>query len=207
MEKVIEKIVSILKLPIRFVFIIGLIMGLLLVFPEKVVQKLQLTDFKSEYGKYIGPIFLVSVVYLGVILVIFLWNKIKGCIAKKKFNKNIVEVLNSLSLPDIYLLREFVLQGKDVIEVPYASTEFTSLYNKGILVIASNNVRAYIFGQFVSVTINPMVKKYINHDVLHLPKGNATQAQIDEIKQNRPAYLSSLNYVDSLMKNIGRFGI
>lgn len=207
MEKLIERIVSILKLPIRFVFIIGVIMGLLLFFPENVVQKLQLTDFKSEYGKYIGPLFLISVVYLTVMISIFLWNKVRVFIATKKFNKSIVGILNSLALPDVYLLREFFLQGKDVIEVPYESTEFTSLYNKRILVIASNNVRANIFGKFVSVTINPMVKKYITHDVLRLPKGNPTQLDVDEIKKNRPAYLSSLNYVDSLMKNIGRFGI
>ena len=207
MEKVIERIVTILKLPIRFVFIIGLIMGLLLFFPENVVQKLQLTDFKSEYGKYIGPLFLISVVYLTVMLSIYLWNKIRVFIATKKFNKSLVGILNSLTLPDIYLLREFFLQGKDVIEVPYESTEFTSLYNKRILVIASNNVRAYIFGRFISVTINPMVKKYITHDVLRLPKKNPTQLEVDEIKKNRPAYLSSLNYVDSLMKNFGRFGI
>lgn len=207
MEKLIERIVSILKLPIRFVFIIGIIMGLLLFFPENVVQKLQLTDFKSEYGKYIGPLFLISVVYLTVMISIFLWNKVRVFIATKKFNKSIVGILNSLALPDVYLLREFFLQGKDVIEVPYESTEFTSLYNKRILVIASNNVLANIFGKFVSVTINPMVKKYITHDVLRLPKGNPTQLDVDEIKKNRPAYLSSLNYVDSLMKNIGRFGI
>lgn len=156
-------------------------------FPENVVQKLQLTDFKSEYGKYIGPLFLISVVYLTVMLSISLWNKIRLFIATKKFNKTIVESLNSLTLPDIYLLREFFLQGKDVIEVPYESTEFTSLYNKGILVIASNNLRAYIFGKFVSVTINPMVKKYITHDVLRLPKENPTQLEVDEIEKNRPA--------------------
>lgn len=202
-----DKIIEILKLPFRFIFTIAFILGLVLFLPENIIKQLQLTEFKTEYGKFIGIVFLISAGYLGVSLIIYLWNKIRLKIETNKFKKNIVEILNSLSLPDIYLLREFILQGKDVIEVPYESTEFISLYNKSILYLASNNVRSFIFGKFVSVTINPIVKKYITLDILHLPKGQPTEQEFEDIKKHRPDYLSSLNYVDSLMKNIGRFSM
>lgn len=205
--EIFEKIIAILKLPFRFIFTIAFILGLVLFLPESIITQLQLAEFKTEYGKFIGIVFLISAGYLAVSLIIYFWNKIRIKIVTKNFKKNIVEVLNSLTLPDIYLLREFILQGKDVIEVPYESTEFTSLYNKSILVLASNNVRSFIFGKFVSVTINPVVKKYITFDVLRLPKGQPTEQEFEEIKKHRPDYLSSLNYVDSLMKNIGRFGM
>ena len=205
--EIFEKIIAILKLPFRFIFTIAFILGLVLFLPESIITQLQLAEFKTEYGKFIGIVFLISAGYLAVSLIIYFWNKIRIKIATKNFKKNIVEVLNSLTLPDIYLLREFILQGKDVIEVPYESTEFTSLYNKSILVLASNNVRSFIFVKFVSVTINPVVKKYITFDVLRLPKGQPTEQEFEEIKKHRPDYLSSLNYVDSLMKNIGRFGM
>ncbi len=205
--EIFEKIFAILKLPFRFIFTIAFILGLVLFLPESLIEQLQLTEFKTEYGKFIGIFFLISAGYLVVSLIIYIWNKIRLKIATNNFKKNIGKVLTSLKMPDIYLLREFILQGKDVIEVPYKSTEFTSLYNKSIITLASNNVRSFVFGKFVSVTINPIVKKYITSDVLRLPKGQPTEQEVEEIRKHRPDYLSGLNFVDDLMKSFGHFGM
>lgn len=202
---IIDKIIAFLKLPLRFIFIIAFIMGLVLFLPESIILQLQLKEFKSEYGKFIGILFLISAGYLGVSMFIYLWNRIKLKITTSKFKKNTVQVLNSLTILDVYLLREFFLQGKDVIEVPCENTEFISLYNKGILNIASNNIRSFLIGNFVPVTINPVIKQYINSDVLKMPKGQLSEKDIEEIKKNRPDFLSSLNYINNLIKGIGRF--
>ena len=189
----------------RFIVTISIIMGLLLFLPENIIRTLQLNDFIKEYGKYIGFVFLVSLAYVVLSTLLFVYKKIQLSLVKRKFSNTIVEVLNNLSWPDRFLLREFYLQGKDVIEVPYENTEFTSLYNKSILQIASNNVRSFVFGRFVSVTINPMVKKYITSDLLGLPKEKPTAKEIEEIKSNRPIYLNGLNYVDGLLNRLNRF--
>lgn len=203
--EIIDKIVAFLKLPMKFIVTVSIIMGLLLFLPKNTINTLQLNDFIQEYGKYIGFIFLISLAYVVLSLLILIYNKIRLVMAKKKFSSTIVEVLNNLAWPDRYLLREFYLQGKDVIEVPYENTEFTSLYNKSILQIASNNVRSFAFGRFVSVTINPLVKKYITSEMLGLPNGKPTEKEIEEIKSNRPIYLNGLNYVDSLLNRLNRF--
>ena len=115
--EIFEKIFAILKLPFRFIFTIAFILGLVLFLPESLIEQLQLTEFKTEYGKFIGIFFLISAGYLVVSLIIYIWNKIRLKIATNNFKKNIGKVLTSLKMPDIYLLREFILQGKDVIEL------------------------------------------------------------------------------------------
>lgn len=204
MDKI-EKIIAFLKLPFRTLFTIAFIMGLILFLPDSLITRLQLNQFISEYGKFIGITFLISTAYLIVSLIIFVWNKVQLQIARIKFTSSISEVLDSLSFPDICLLREFVLQSKDVIEVPRENTEVISLYNKQIIVTASNTGRSFVFGHFISIELNPLVKKYITYDVLGLPKTTPTKDEIEEIKNNRPAFINNLNYVDNLINSLARF--
>ena len=197
-----EKLMAILKLPCRMIFVIALILGLVLFLPESLLIKLQLTDFISEYGKYVGIVFLISSSYLGVSLVIYLYNIFIQKKHNKTVKKNMVQILNSLSLSEIYLLREFFIQRKDVIMVPYENTEFISLYNKKILLLASDKAVGYVFGIFVTVTINPAIKNYITADILKFPEGQVTQKEKEEIFGHRPDYLSTLEYINHLIKNI-----
>ena len=203
--EVLEKFIAILKLPLKFIFTLAVVLGLVLFLPTTMIEKLKIDSFIDSYGKFIGIIFLISVGYLFVNLLLWCVKKIRICNANRKFKNNIQNVLQNLPKPDVYLLREFVLQGKDVIEVPIENSEFISLYNKNILHVASNNVRAFVFGSFVSVTINPIVKKYITNDILDLPNSKPTKQDLENIKNNRPDYLSSLNYVNGLINRIGHF--
>ena len=57
--EIFEKIIAILKLPFRFIFTIAFILGLVLFLPESLITQLQLTEFKTEYGKIIGIVFLI----------------------------------------------------------------------------------------------------------------------------------------------------
>ncbi len=201
----IEKIIAIFKLPLKTIVVISLICGLILFLPTEFLEKMKLSELVSEYGKYFGIIFLITFSYSVVAFVILLWNKVKKWKMKKNYIKTACKALAELTLPEIYLLREFLFQDKDVIEVPYESTEFTSLYNKGILILASKKMRSYVFGHFISVTINPEIKKFITEDVLKLPK-NPTQKDVDEAMRTRPSFLSSLNYINNLMDNFGHIG-
>jgi hypothetical protein len=50
-----------------------------------------------------------------------------------------------------------------------------------------------------------MVKKYVTIDLLKLPNGRPSQSELNDIKNHRPEFLTSLNYVNNLIKGIGRF--
>ena len=189
-------------MPLKALLIISVIMGLMLFLPEEFIKKLMLDGFIAEYGKFIGVTFLIVT---GYIIATFIpmtinWFKRKSLI--KKFSKEIDKILGNLSWPDRYLLREFYLQGKDVIEVPVENTEFISLYNKNIIHIASNNVRSFIFGQFMSVTLNPEVKKHITIKILGLQSGSPTEEQKRKIKSERPLFLGNLKFIDGLMNRL-----
>ncbi|MCP9753251.1 super-infection exclusion protein B [Ferruginibacter sp. HRS2-29] len=64
MEKFLEKLFDIKKIPTKLLFVIWLSSGLILFVPQKFLTKLNLADFLKDYGKYIGIAFLVSSAFL-----------------------------------------------------------------------------------------------------------------------------------------------
>jgi hypothetical protein len=157
-----------------------------------------LDQFIIDYGKYLGIAFLFSVGYIIFIFSSWMIRKINIANGNKKLLQNIKLELTNLTQLDIFLLREFFLQGKNVIEVPIENTEFVDLYNKKILLISSTNARGYVFGTFVSVCINPIIKEYITADILQLPEKELNKQEIEKIKSERPLFVSQINYINNL---------
>jgi len=157
------RIFEFLKLPTRIIAFSCLFSGLLFFIPKKIKDTLNLSAIVQEYGEYFGFAFLLSFVYLIFIFVSYIIAKYKKYKLNKKFEDGIEETLEGLLYPEKCLLREFVLQNKSVIEVPIGSTEVVSLFNKGIVEYASNNIRSFIFGDFVCIQINNKAKKYLTN--------------------------------------------
>jgi hypothetical protein len=155
---------------------------------------LKLELFIEEYGKYFGIVFLFAVGY--IIFIFFTW--IVKVILSIYMNKKLKMEISKLSEPDIFLLREFFLQNKDVIEVPVENTEVIDLYNKNILMTTSENVRRYVFGTFVPVRINPIIKDYITPEIVKLPKTRPTEQEFEKIKRERPLFVSQIGYINGL---------
>jgi len=200
------KVFEFLKLPTKIIAFFAFISGLLLFIPEKIVKTLRLTDFINEFGKYFGIAFLISSIYLLFIFIPYfiklLSAKYKNHKANKSFINSIEETLNGLSYPEKCLLREFVLQNKNVIEAPIENTEVVSLLNKGIIQYASNNVRSFIFGHFACIQINEKAKKYFTNDTYGLPNKEPTEADRRKVIQERPDFLTRLEYVNNLMNGL-----
>jgi len=193
-----EKIVSFLKLPFKVIVLIAIILGLLLFLPKNLQTTLRLDEFVVDYGKYLGITFLFAVGYIVFIFFSYLIKKIRLSQINKKYIENIKKELPNLPALDRYLLREFFLQSKSVIEVPMENTEFVDLFNKHILIITSKNARGYIFGTFVAVAINPLIKEYITPELLGLPTSKFTNQQIEKIKSERPLFVSQISYINNL---------
>jgi len=78
------------------------------------------------------------------------------------------------------------------------NTEFIDLYNKHILVLSSKHARPYVYGTFIAVRINPLIKNYITPELLQLPETELTEQEIENIKSKRPLFVSQINYINNL---------
>ena len=103
------KVFEFLKLPLRIIAFFAIITGMLLFLPANLLSRLKLTEFISEYGKYLGIAFIVSAAYIPFTLIPIIYKNIRGYYksrkAKKYFLANISETLENLSYPEKCLLR------------------------------------------------------------------------------------------------------
>lgn len=211
-----SKIFEWLKLPIKIIVFIALMSGIFLILPDNLILKLKLTEFLNIAGKYIGPIFTVSICFC--VFTFCLWiikqitrlvNYIVQIKRQHKIEKGIAtdleKIVSNLPLVEIYLLREFLLQGKDVIKVPYTNPEVTSLINKHIIEFVSDIGEGILGDIFMSARLTKQFKeKYYTYHLLQV-KENPTKKDIEEYQKFRPAFVHTIVGYESLKNNVFGF--
>jgi hypothetical protein len=135
-----DKILSLIKLPKYVILLIFIITCILLFIPDNLIETLQLHDFINEYKKYIGITFLFSIGFLLANATLYI---IKYSLPKQSDKTKYLEILESLS--DILLL--------------YKWDNFIDNALRGI-VISDFIFNQELFSKFILTTIWP--SKYMN---------------------------------------------
>lgn len=206
------KLIEWLKLPTKIITFIALMSGAFLFLPSKIIETLKLQDFIDLYGKYFGVVFIVASSYLLFIFLGFVFSKVKSMFINLKNNKNAKEnskikkqqiqsALCDLTQSEKCLLREFYLQGKDVIKVIYANEDVISLINKEIIYYASECEEGYIFGTVVNVRLNDYVKKSLSLPLLGLP-AEPTKSDLERCAKERPAFIWQIQSIEELKSSM-----
>ncbi|MBR0100184.1 MAG: superinfection exclusion B family protein [Treponema sp.] len=206
------KLIEWLKLPTKIIAFIALMSCAFLFLPSKIIETLKLQDFIDLYGKYFGVVFIVASSYLLFIFLGFVFSKVKSMFINLKNNKNAKEnskikkqqiqsALCDLTQSEKCLLREFYLQGKDVIKVIYANEDVISLINKEIIYYASECGEGYIFGTVVNVRLNDYVKKSLSLPLLGLP-AEPTKSDLERCAKERPAFIWQIQSIEELKSSM-----
>lgn len=187
MEKILEKLFNIKKIPTKLIFVLWLSSTLILFVPERFIERLNLSDFLQEYGKYIGITFIISSGFLLVTLV----SSISKAINEKKMIRRVEEkILKAICRLDFHekaLLREFFINGKNTLQMPADNETVISLLNKHILYSASNVGFVYAIGMNFPYSITEFARENLTHEMIDLPK-NPTEVDKQRILNERPSW-------------------
>ena len=198
-----SKLLSFLKLPMRLIGFIAFFSGLLLFLPSSLIETLKLNEFIGLYGKFFGIAFLLSITYFLFLFLpatySFFRERYKRKSVEKEFLRNIDQTLQELTYPERCLLREFVLQNRHVIECPIEDPEVTSLMNKGILRVASKNVRSFVFGNYIFVEINSKARERFTIDTYGLSSMDPSKLDRAKITRERPDFTTQIERINRLM--------
>lgn len=196
-EKILEKLFDIKKIPTKFIFVIWLTSLFLLFFPEEFLNKLNLQEFISEFGKYIGISFLISTGFLIVTLITYFSRLISNYRLSKTIRKSILNDINYLNHHEKALLREFFLNNKQTLQLPMDDDTVTGLENKSIIYRASNTGFTYVHGAYFPYSINNIAQKNLSLKMLELPE-NLTEEDKIWIFENRPKWAKERTKLDNL---------
>jgi len=188
----ISKLLDIKKVPTKIVFLFWFVSLLLLYLPSQTLQQLGLVEFKQEYGKYFGIVFLVTTSFLLIIIFTWLYKKIDDKIFINKYKKIIKDAINNLDIHEKAVLREFYIQGVNTLKVPIDNPTVSGLIDKRVLYQVGDYGQISLVGMLFSYAITETAKKHITNELLDLPRSKPTEEELNRIRDTRPEWIKQL---------------
>jgi hypothetical protein len=195
MDKLLEKLFDLNKIPIKLIIVIGLSSGLILFVPQEFLTKLNLVGFLHDYGKFIGISFILSSAFTLIFVVTLVTKSIATRSLKKKIKESVLNDLNQLDFHERALIREFFIHGKHTLQLPIDNDTVVGLENKYIIYRASNTGFTYVHGAYFPYSISDFARQHLSSPMIDLPN-NPTEEEKRRIFDNRPNWAKERSRLD-----------
>ena len=200
MEKFLEKLFDIKKIPTKLIFVIWLSSFFLLFIPQSLLTKLNINEFIKDYGKFIGITFLISSAFLLVTFISFITRSITRKRIRKKIRQQICRDIQYLDYHEKALLREFSINGKHALQLPMDNDTVVSLVNKHIIYQASNTGFTYLHGAYWTFSITEIALENLKNNLIDLPD-NPTEDEKTRILNERPTWAKERSRIDNMFNS------
>jgi|LSQX01.1.fsa_nt_gb hypothetical protein len=194
----ITRLVEAVKLPTRYVSAIFLGSTLLLVFPSEFLDFLKLGKFVERFDMFIGIISLSSGVILFVNILISFTQKVQSKLKRNQFRKKMSEKIEILDPDEKSVLREFFLQGRNTLKLPFDHPVVAGLLQSGVLTQVGSMGRMSMAGMLVNIKISDHARSSLVAHHLDLPLGEPSESELNFLRRNRPPFVTTIEREDSL---------
>lgn len=191
------KIFDITKLPSKFFAWVALLSGLYLFLPSSAIEVLNLGHFPPDYKAYAGGAFVGSSSFLVINLFILIWSAIHRTWSRRGLKRSVKRALEELDRDEVAVLREFMLQGRHVIELPVDHPTVAGLINKHVIYLASRTGYRDLAGNVFPVQLSCTTKDFLTPALLSVPL-EPTQQDIERIRDERPIYMGQIEKAERL---------
>ena len=185
----IGKVLQVIKLPLKYVWLLTIASGSMLFLPSSILRKLRIADFARMHGQYIGIVFLCSAILVGISITTWLWNAIVRAFHNRRFSRMRKDALNRLDPHEKAILREFFFQRKDTLRLPVDQPTVSGLLSKGVLVEVGDFGERSMACWLFSVSIDHSVKSQLTFEHFDLPEKEPTDEEREMLMNSRPAFL------------------
>lgn len=189
------RLFDITKLPSKFFAWAAVLTALFLFLPSDYFAQLHLDQFPAEYKGYAGVVLVGAISFLGINLVLWLWEKGSRWFAKRRTQHRVQQALEDLDDAEKSVLREFAIQGRHVIELPVDHPTVSGLMRKGIVAMSGLQGYRSLAGSVFPFALTSAAERLITADALGFP-ANPTETQRQAIWRGRPNFLSEIEKND-----------
>ena len=189
MEKIIEKLFDLKKIPTKLFVLLSIISGTLLFIPKELLTNLHLEKFEEDYGKYFGIIFIISTGIIVLNFSIWVVKLILSKLLNRKYNKQILKSINKLDPHEKAVLREFYIQNKNSLDLPYDDSTVRNLINKRLLIVVSQMGQMNIGGMLFPMKLNEIIVSHIDESILGTSHLTSEMDKKNFILKNRPNWI------------------
>ncbi|TKB51192.1 hypothetical protein FCL40_01145 [Ferrimonas sediminicola] len=188
-----DKLIAFIKLPLKYLWVAALFSGLTLFLPIEMVKELGLNILLDKYRPWLGALFIFSSALATIDTVQMVWCKIKSNRLEAEFNSKLIEQINDLDPHEKSVLREFYLQNRKTLQLPFDNATVSGMLNHGILEFAGNAGERSLAGMLMPIKINQTVRNKLTTKMLGLPESsNFSKSDEDWLKNNRPVFMNEI---------------
>jgi len=190
--KFLSDLLDLNKITSKTAFLVLTISGCLLFLPPSFLLKLQIVDFKKDFGKYFGFAFLASSAFLIVAVLNWSQEKVNGFFRKRKQAVYIVKAITNMDFQEIAVLREFFINAQQSLDMPIDNPVVAGMLNKGLIYQLSSMGQMSLEGLMMPVAMHHLLKESIKPESLGLPLTEPSEAVKNEIFEARPDWAKSI---------------
>lgn len=193
--ELLSRLFDITKLPSKFfAWVVALTAGYLFL-PPSVQAGLHLDSFPKEYKAYAGVAFIAAASFLAINFSLWVWARARHWSNARSAQARVVEAIAQLDYSEKSVLREFFIQGRHVIELPFDHPTVTGLCRKGILLLSGTQGYRSLAGSVFPVALTGTARALLEPEHVDLPR-NPSEQEVSAIQDARPNFLSEIERHD-----------
>jgi hypothetical protein len=193
-----SKATEIIKLALKHIWAVAIGTGLLIFLPEHLLKRIRVEQFAQNFGTYIGIAFLFSTLIVAMQITKGLWHAALKCRKRKKQLKETLLALTRLDPREQAILREFYLQNRNTIQLPFDQATVAGLVRKGILCLVGTVAERSLAGMLVPMKLSPAADAHLTFEMIELPQTPLSEANIQFLRKNRPEFLPEIEQHNQL---------
>jgi len=160
----------------------------LLIVPGSVLPSSVTATWSEVYSPYVWILALITGSYLLTRLVTFLFAQFMTKSTQRQLSASRNKMIRQLDFEEKAVLREFIIQRKNVLSLPMNEPAVSNLLQSGVLIPAFETQEIKGSGRIIKLSIAIDAREQLTYKVLGLPVGKLTEQEAAVLKAARPDY-------------------
>lgn len=156
--------------------------------PDGLAQSLGMLTLRSQLSPYLTVAIIVSGSYFIAKSLLFIHFKLTHKTEQQEQSNRMMSMIKRLDFEEKAVLREYIIQRKNMLSLPLNEPAVANLLEAGVLVPALSTQEINGERRVVKLSINLAARSLLTHKLLGLPQGKMTEAEVELLKSARPEY-------------------
>ncbi len=161
---------------------------LLLVAPLPMMEASGILEWKQNYTPHLTLALILSISYFFAKLILHFQNSLTNRSNSLKEKGKLESMVQKMDFEEKAVLREFVIQRKNVLSLPLNEPAIANLLEAGVLSPAIPTQEITGERRIVKLSISLDARPLLTHKILGLPVGKMTEEEAEMLKSARPEY-------------------